>query len=78
MIQVGADSSDIYYLVEFHEAEGFLWASKEVGDTYQLLGGLAKYSLDHAFTRGFDFIEAGKNKETLASDHLPVWLRLRF
>ena len=72
------DSNDIDYLVEFYGAEGFLWASEEVGATYQIIGGLAKYSLDHAFIRGFDFVDAGKNTETLSSDHLPIWMKLRF
>ena len=70
--------ADINYLVGLHLEEGFLWASEEVGPTFQIFSGFASFRLDHAFTRGFDIIEAGKNEETRASDHVPIWLKLRF
>jgi len=71
-------SNDIEYLVDLYESEGFLWASEDIGPTYQVLSGLSKYTLDHVFTRGFELITAGKNQETIASDHLPLWLELKF
>ena len=68
---------DIDYLVDIYQAEGFDWISEDIGPTYQIFSGFATYRLDHVFTRGFDLIEAGKNAETQASDHVPVWVRLR-
>lgn len=69
---------DIDYLVNLHQEEGFLWASETIGPTYQTLSGLFSYRLDHFFTRGFDLLEAGKSAETRASDHVPLWIKLRF
>ena len=71
-------SNDIDYLVDIYETEGLHWASEEVGPTYQTLSGLSKFTLDHVFTRGFDLKGAGKNKQTIASDHLPMWIDLKF
>lgn len=71
-------SNDIEYLVDIYEVEGFEWASEEVGPTYQTLSGLSKFTLDHMFVRGFDLIDAGKNEETKASDHLPLWMNLKW
>jgi endonuclease/exonuclease/phosphatase family metal-dependent hydrolase len=33
---------------------------------------------DHIFTRGFEQLEAGVLGDLTASDHLPVWVRLKF
>ena len=71
-------SSDRDYLVDIYASAGLLWASEEVGPTYQLFSGLTQYTLDHVFTRGFELIDAGKNKETKASDHVPIWMKLKF
>ena len=71
-------SNDIDYLVNLYGSEGFIWASEEIGPTFQILSGIKSFTLDHAFTRGFDLIDAGKNQETIASDHLPIWLRLSY
>lgn len=71
-------SNDIEYLVDIHEVEGFQWASEEIGPTYQTLSGFSKFTLDHVFIRGFDLLGAGKNKETKASDHLPIWIDMKF
>lgn len=71
-------SNDIEYLVDIYKAEGFHWASEEVGPTYQTLSGLSKFTLDHVFIRGLDLIEAGKNDQTSASDHLPIWMDIKF
>ena len=67
-------SNDIDFLVQLYEAEGFIWASSEVGHTYQKFSGLAKYTLDHVFSKGLEVIDAGKPEQTSASDHLPVWV----
>jgi len=69
-------SIDIDFLVNLYKDEGFTWASEDVGPTWQKFSGLAKFTLDHVFSRGFNLKAAGKPSATLASDHLPVWVRL--
>lgn len=58
---------------------GLIRASKGVGATGK--GdpfGLVKFELDHVFTRGLTVVENGKLAEAKASDHLPIWLVLKF
>ncbi len=71
-------SVDIEYLVNLYGEEGFIWASEEVGPTWQKFSGLAKFTLDHIFSRGLILSAAGKPESTQASDHLPVWVDLEF
>jgi endonuclease/exonuclease/phosphatase family metal-dependent hydrolase len=58
---------------------GLIRASEGVGSTGK--GdpfGLVKFELDHVFTRGLKVVENGKLAGAKASDHLPVWLMLKF
>lgn len=50
-------------------------ATQDVGYTARY--GRFKFVLDHIFTKGTAVIEAGKSEEAEASDHLPIWTKLR-
>lgn len=50
-------------------------ATKGAGYTAQY--GPFKFVLDHIFTKGMVVIEAGKSEEAEASDHFPIWTKLR-
>ena len=39
---------------------------------------MIKFEMDHVFTRGLTVVENGKLEEARASDHLPIWLMLKF
>lgn len=69
---------DIEYLVELYNENGLIWASENVGHTWQKLDGLLNYTLDHIFSKGFELIDAGKPDRTEASDHLPIWVSLKY
>ncbi len=56
---------------------GFIRATKNVGWTVKGPLGLFRKQLDHIFARGMSMIAAGKIEETKASDHRPVWARLK-
>jgi len=71
-------SNDIDFLVNLYKEEGFNWANENVGPTWQKFSGIRKFRLDHVFTRGFEITAAGKPSESKASDHLPIWVRLRW
>lgn len=71
-------SIDIKYLVDLYAKQGFTWASRDVGPTWQKFDGLAKFTLDHIFSRGLILKKAGKPSKTSASDHLPIWAEWTF
>ncbi len=60
----------------FEEA-GFVYATDDVGYTARAFG-LFRVTLDHIFTRGMNVLDCGVAREAKASDHLPLWTRLRF
>jgi len=64
---------DVQFLVESFKDQGFEWVTENTGPTYQLLGGLKKYRLDHIFSLGMTTKKSGKVERSQASDHLPVW-----
>lgn len=58
---------------------GFRRANKGLG--YTSRGdpiGVLKWDFDHIYVRGFEILDAGKYEEAEASDHLPVWTKLKF
>lgn len=58
--------------------DGFIRATKDVGWTVKAGPfGLFRKRLDHIFTRGMTVIGAGKLEETKASDHRPIWVKLK-
>jgi endonuclease/exonuclease/phosphatase family metal-dependent hydrolase len=62
----------------FDEA-GFTRVSRGIGST--AMGdplGLITFEMDHVFTKGLTVVENGKLEEAEASDHLPIWLMLKF
>ncbi len=64
---------DVQFLVKSFKDQGFEWVTENTGPTYQLLGGLKKYRLDHIFCLGMTTKKSGKVERSQASDHLPVW-----
>jgi len=54
---------------------GMEQATQDVGYTAQY--GSFKFVLDHIFTKGMTVVEAGNSEEAKASDHLPIWTKLR-
>ncbi|MEJ2052278.1 MAG: endonuclease/exonuclease/phosphatase family protein [Calditrichaceae bacterium] len=57
------------------KSANFTWITDNIGWTQDFMG-IKKFSLDHIFTKGMRLVDAGKFKETKASDHLPVWATL--
>lgn len=58
---------------------GFRRATKGLGHTSR--GdplGILKWEFDHIYVRGFEILDAGKHEEAEASDHFPVWTKLKF
>lgn len=49
-------------------------ASAKVG--YTFAPGNLKFAVDHIFTKGVSTLETGVWRETEASDHFPVWVKL--
>lgn len=76
---VGGDFNTVFgpeisWMANTFEQAGFDHASAEVGPTVSRFNVDA--AADHIFTRGFEVLEAGKENDASASDHLPVWVRL--
>ena len=66
-------------LNQYFKKEDFVNASQAVGWTYIFRPLLFKHlTLDHIYTKGFEIVDSGKVKDFSASDHLPVWVELRF
>jgi endonuclease/exonuclease/phosphatase family metal-dependent hydrolase len=58
---------------------GFVRASRGIGSTMPIgPAGWFGYALDHIFTKGLTVMDAGKEDDTSASDHLPIWVITRF
>jgi len=47
-------------------------------DTAELFFDDMRVPADHLFTRGFEVVGTGAAGDMTASDHLPVWARLRW
>ncbi len=56
---------------------GFFYASQDAGFTSRAFG-LIPMTLDHIFTKGLTETSCGVVRDAEASDHLPLWTRLRF
>lgn len=56
-------------------SQGFQRASEGVGASIN--AGIFSLRLDHIFARGFAVLDAGKQRESKASDHLPIWVDLQ-
>lgn len=68
--------ADVREIEEFHQQAGFTRVSEDSGDTLVKYGiGIAS---DHIFAKGFVVEEAGKLAEATASDHLPIWVKLKW
>lgn len=63
-------------LAELYAAHALDHASQAAGPTLTRLG--VRVPADHLFTRGFEVIGTGAAGDMTASDHLPVWARLRW
>ncbi|MFC1799773.1 endonuclease/exonuclease/phosphatase family protein [Candidatus Eisenbacteria bacterium] len=80
---IGGDfntESDYYVGVaeDLFEGAGFIRASRGVGPTSKTgPAGLVDLRLDHIFTRGFSVLDKGKVDDMQASDHLPIWVKLK-
>jgi len=80
---VGGDfNTETQYVVRETERlfrkSGFVWASKGIGPTAQ--GdplGILDFEFDFIFVRGLEALESGKVEGAEASDHFPVWTRLK-
>ncbi|MGA9275550.1 endonuclease/exonuclease/phosphatase family protein [Ilumatobacter sp.] len=48
-----------------------------VGADPTLRRGSREFSLDHVFARGFEPLDCGVVRDLVASDHRPLWVRLR-
>ena len=57
-------------------AENLAHDTAELGPTYTRFG-LRPSATDHIFSRGFEKVDAGVLGEVEASDHFPVWVRVR-
>lgn len=57
--------------------EGLTHATPDVGPTVTRFG-LRPSAADHLFARGFAATAAGVRHDAVASDHFPVWARLRW
>lgn len=67
---------DVRDMVDLCLSNNLNWASKDVGHS------LAKYkfvklTLDHIFSKGFEIVASGKIENTVASDHFPIWTKLK-
>ncbi|MBN1482978.1 hypothetical protein EH223_13670 [candidate division KSB1 bacterium] len=56
---------------------GFERATKDAGYTAKVFG-LIPLTLDHIYTKGLHVLECGTVQQAEASDHLPLWVTLRF
>ena len=63
-------------IAELYAAHGLDHASQAAGPTLTRLG--VRVPADHLFTRGFEVVGTGAAGDMTASDHLPVWARLRW
>jgi len=64
--------------VALFESIGLTWANHEVGHTAEAFWfNMVKKRLDHVFVKGFEVLDAGRNAETEASDHFPLWVDLK-
>ncbi len=63
-------------LAEQYAAGNLDHATPGLGPTLTRFG-LRPSAADHLFTRGFDVVDAGVLGDVSASDHFPVWARLR-
>ena len=61
---------------EVYGQAGFLRASEGSGHTIVKYG--VEISSDHIFAKGFVLEDAGKLAGATASDHLPIWVKLKF
>jgi len=67
---------NIRRLEKYYRQAGFVRASKGCRYTFVRFG--LKMPPDHIFTKGFVVKETGKLAGASASDHLPVWVTLKF
>ncbi len=81
---IGGDfNTDSDYIIREMELifrrAGFIRATCDIGPTLKkdALGILA-LELDHIFVKGMQVISAGTMKNARASDHLPVWIQVKF
>jgi endonuclease/exonuclease/phosphatase family metal-dependent hydrolase len=54
---------------------GYILATKGIGKTAKAWP--FRFQTDHIFSRGFRPVDAGKVEESGASDHFPIWVRLK-
>jgi endonuclease/exonuclease/phosphatase family metal-dependent hydrolase len=80
---VGGDfntETEVYLdlLEEMFERAGFLRASEGIGPTAR--GdpfGIIQPEFDHIFVKGMEVLDKGASPEAQASDHLPIWVKLK-
>ena len=63
-------------LARLYAGHGLDHATQDAGPTMTRLG--VRAPADHLFTRGFEVSSAGAAGDMTASDHLPVWTRVRW
>jgi len=67
-------SQNVKDLEKTFSKNGFIRASREAGPTVRW--SFINFNMDHLFTKGLDVIATG-TVETMASDHKPLWVRLK-
>ena len=65
----------VAYLEERFRQNGLERLSKNTGCTFQYFG--IKLTLDHIFASAVEEFEAGVWRDTEASDHYPVWAKIK-
>ncbi|MEM9819833.1 MAG: endonuclease/exonuclease/phosphatase family protein [Bacteroidota bacterium] len=64
--------------VELFESIGLTWANHDVKHTAESFWfKMVRKRYDHVFFRGFEFIDAGRNAQSIVGDHFPLWVTLR-
>ena len=80
-IIVGGDfnsffSKDVAHMVNLCNASNLQWNTGHIGYTLSRFN-FVRPKLDHIFSKGFELIEAGKIANPKASDHSPIWVKLK-
>ena len=67
---------DVVEMVNLCQRNELEWNTRQIGHTLRKYN-VIRPTLDHIFSKGFDLLAAGKTKKSLASDHFPIWAKLK-
>ncbi len=67
---------DVKKMVEVCKNHDLAWNTQDIGSTFRRFG-IIRPSMDHIFSRGFEHLASGKLRESSASDHSPIWSKLK-